>query len=126
PRRRDRVIFGGLVPYGEVWRTGANEATEITLTRPVRLAGNLVEAGTYALFTVPGRDSWTIILNGVLGQWGAYDYDASADVLRFDVSSASSEEMHEAFTISIEEGPRHASVKMVWENTVVSIPLAPA
>ena len=70
PRKRDRRIFGALVPFGEVWRTGANEATEITATRDVLLAGHLVPAGTYAIFTVPQPDTWTIILNGVLGQWG--------------------------------------------------------
>ncbi len=124
PRKRDRKIFGGLVPYGEVWRTGANEATELTLSRPVTLAGQRVEAGTYALFTIPEASRWTIILNGTLGQWGAYEYDATTDVLRFEVPSSATEQTYEAFTISVDVEPPASFIRLAWENTAVSIPLA--
>jgi len=126
PRKRGRRIFGGLVPYGEVWRTGANEATEITVTRPVLLAGNRLEAGTYALFTIPKRDTWTVIVNATLGQWGAYDYDASTDVMRFEVPSSETDKMYEAFVISVEEGRDGKNLNMVWEETMISIPISPA
>ncbi len=126
PRKRGRKIFGGLVPYGEIWRTGANEATEITLTGTVTMAGHRVEAGTYALFTVPGENSWTIILNGTLGRWGAYDYDATTDELRFDVSSTVTEQTYEAFTISIDAESAAPAIRLVWENTAVNIPLVSA
>ncbi|NNE34204.1 MAG: DUF2911 domain-containing protein, partial [Rhodothermales bacterium] len=95
PRKRGREIFGGLVPYGEVWRTGANEATELTVTNGVLLNGNVLAAGTYALFTIPGDEQWTVIINRNLGQWGAYDYDPEADVVRFNVPALTIDKMHE-------------------------------
>ncbi len=126
PRKRGRKIFGGLVPYGEIWRTGANEATEITLSGPATLAGHPVEPGTYTLFTVPKEDTWTIILNGTLGQWGSYDYDASTDRLRFEVASTVTEQTHEAFTISVVDEAPETAIRLVWENTAVTIPLSSA
>ncbi|MBT8399061.1 MAG: DUF2911 domain-containing protein [Rhodothermia bacterium] len=126
PRMRGREIFGGLVPYGEVWRTGANEATEITITAPIMLGENRVEAGTYALFTIPNKESWTIILNGALGQWGAYEYNESDDVLRFRVPASTTDETHEAFAISIETRESGLTLHLVWENTRVSLPIRPA
>lgn len=126
PRKRGREIFGGLVPYGEVWRTGANEATEITLTAPVMIAENRVEAGTYSLFTIPNKESWTIILNGTLGQWGAYEYSEADDILRFRVPATITQQTHEAFTISIETAESESVLHLVWENTKVSLPIRPA
>lgn len=125
PRKRGREIFGGLVPYGEVWRTGANEATEITITAPIMLAENRVEAGTYSLFTIPNKESWTIILNGALGQWGAYEYSDEDDVLRFRVPASITDETHEAFTISIETVESESTLHLHWENTKVSLPIRP-
>jgi hypothetical protein len=85
PRIRNRVIWGELVPFGEVWRTGANEATTITFSHPVKVIGNPVPAGKYALFTIPSREKWTIILNKRHQQLGSYEYSPNEDVLRFDV-----------------------------------------
>lgn len=82
PSKKGRVIFGGLEAYGQVWRTGANEATTITFSRDVTFGGKPVKAGTYSLFTIPTENEWTIILNTVAKQWGAYNYDATKDVLR--------------------------------------------
>ncbi len=126
PRMRGRAIFGGLVPYGEVWRTGANEATEITITGPILLGEHRVETGTYALFTIPNQESWTIILNRALGQWGAYEYNDEADVVRFGTPATTTNETHEAFTISIEAAESGASLHLFWENTQVSLPIRPA
>ena len=86
PHVRGREIFGGLEPYGEVWRTGANEATTITFSNDVSFGGEEVAAGTYALFTIPGEESWTVILNSEANQWGAMNHDASKDVARIEVT----------------------------------------
>jgi hypothetical protein len=85
PLVRDRVIYGDLVPFDAVWRTGANEATAVTFSTDVVVEGQALEAGTYGLFTVPGRESWTIIFNEAPEQWGAYQYDEARDVLRVSV-----------------------------------------
>jgi hypothetical protein len=82
PSVRERVIFGELVPWGEVWRTGANEATTITLSHDAEIAGSKLAAGTYALFTIPGQDSWTLIFNRQAEQWGAFQHDPAQDALR--------------------------------------------
>ncbi|MDX1639872.1 MAG: DUF2911 domain-containing protein, partial [Balneolaceae bacterium] len=124
PYKRGRDIFGGLEAYGEVWRTGANEATELTTTRDILFAGNPLEAGTYALFTIPGKDQWTIILNSQLGQWGAFEYDSSYDVLRVDVDRVKKKEITEAFTIEFEEVQNDStSITMEWDSTQVKIPI---
>jgi len=125
PYKRGRDIFGGLVPYGEVWRTGANEATEITFTQPVSFAGKTVESGTYSLFTIPNEEQWTIILNDELGQWGAFEYDKERDVLRVDVSAKGQKKAQEAFTISFPEEVNgdKTTMTMVWDRTKVEIPI---
>ncbi|MGF1636861.1 MAG: DUF2911 domain-containing protein [Cyclobacteriaceae bacterium] len=123
PHIRDRVIFGDLVPYGKVWRTGANEATEITATKMINIGGQMLAAGTYTIFSIPYEDKWTIILNSDLGQWGAYNYDESKDVLRFDVPTQKTEEKYEPFTIEFELQEEAANILMMWENTKVTIPL---
>lgn len=86
PSVRGRAVFGGLVPYGEVWRTGANEATAIYFSKDVRVEGQPLPAGTYGLFTLPTEDGWTVIFNRTAEQWGAFDYDASQDALRVPVT----------------------------------------
>lgn len=123
PRMRGRTIFGGLVPFNELWRTGANEATELTLTTPVTLAGQPLEAGTYAVFTIPGEESWTIILNSGLGQWGAYEYNEELDVLRVEVPAEQADARHEAFTIRFEEVENGADMLLVWDDTRVRVPV---
>ncbi|GIV59368.1 DUF2911 domain-containing protein [Rhodocaloribacter litoris] len=125
PRKRDREIFGGLVPYGEVWRTGANEATELTTTGDIEIAGHRLPAGTYALFTIPEENQWTVILNGVLGQWGAFRYNPDEDVLRFTVPVTRTPELYEAFTIEFEEAENGVNLVMTWDHTRVSIPIRP-
>jgi len=94
PSVNDREIFGGLVPYGEVWRTGANEATTFSVTSDVRIEEEPLPAGTYSVYTIPGEDQWTLIFNDAADQWGT-QYDSSKDVLRVEVSpeSDSSREM---------------------------------
>ncbi len=124
PHKRGREIFGDLVPYGEVWRTGANEATEITVTEDIMIGGNRLESGTYSLFSIPQEDNWTIILNKELGQWGAYNYNEAADVLRFEVPAKKVDDVvWEPFTIAFEQKNEHADLLMMWGETMVSIPI---
>lgn len=117
PSVNDREIFGGLVPYGEVWRTGANESTAITFSDDVMIEGQKVEAGTYSLYTIPGKDQWTIILNSKLS-WGT-QYDKSQDVLR--VTTTPKEGQHvEQFMIYFEEVTNSsAECVLHWKNTKV-------
>lgn len=117
PAKKDRVIFGELVPYGKIWRTGANEATVLTLTHDMKVEGTLLKAGKYAIFTVPGENSWEIIFNEVWDQWGAYNYDSEKDVHRFSVKPKTLKEPVENFTINIDESGR---VTMKWDLTEVS------
>jgi len=86
PSKRGRVTFGELVPYGEVWRAGANEATEITFAKDATFGGKPIKAGTYTLFIRPQKDQWTVILNSQLKQWGSFKYDENKDkdVLQVD------------------------------------------
>ena len=124
PYRRGRTIFGEWEPYGEVWRTGANEATEITITKTVRFADEVVEAGTYALFTIPYEDRWTIILNNGLGQWGAFDYNEQLDYLRFDVPVKKLDKPVEAFTIEFGDvNLNTTSINLKWDLVEVDIPV---
>lgn len=125
PYKNNRIIFGELVPYGEVWRTGANEATELTTTQPISFARKSLDAGTYALFSIPKKDNtWTIILNSELGQWGAFNYDSTKDVIRVEVPAESKEKVVEAFTIRFSDTVKDSSnIIMEWEQTEAKIPI---
>lgn len=121
PHLRNRKMLGDQVPYGQVWRLGANEATEITLTQDVTIGGKKVEAGTYSMFAIPEKNQWTIILNSDLGLWGAYEYDESKDVVRFEVPVQKSREKYEPFTIKFNE--TGTAMMMMWDDTMVEIPV---
>jgi tetratricopeptide (TPR) repeat protein len=123
PGAKDRKVFGELVPFGKVWRTGANKATSIAFNTPVSFNGETVEAGTYSLFSIPNEGEWIIILNEETELWGTGNYDEAKDVLRFPIESMSSD-MTETFTIDINH-IRNNSAHLVlnWEETMVAIPL---
>jgi tetratricopeptide (TPR) repeat protein len=124
PSVRDRKIFGGLVPFGEVWRTGANAATKITFSTDVNFGGQYVAAGSYALFTIPTESSWTVILNKVTGQWGAYAYDEKNDVVRVTVKPVALPELVETMSIVVMNvRDESALIAIDWEKTRVPIPL---
>jgi Protein of unknown function (DUF2911) len=124
PSVKDRTIFGGIVPFGQVWRTGANGATKITFSTPVKLNGNDIPAGTYGLFTIPGPDEWTVIINKGADQWGSYQYDEKADVVRFKVTPVKLDWSLETFTIEINRiRDESALINLVWDKTVVPINL---
>ena len=93
PQKKGRRIFGNLVPYDKVWRTGANEATEITFFQDVKLGNQEIKAGTYTLFTIPGKDTWTIIINSDTDIWGSYYYNKEKDVARLEVPVKDSEDL---------------------------------
>jgi hypothetical protein len=122
PGVKNREIFGGIVPYGQVWRTGANAATKITFSTPVKLNGMDIPAGTYALFTIPGADEWTIIINKNATQWGAFQYDEKADVARFKATPTQLAEQIETFMIEFNNiRDESAVMNLVWDHTVVPV-----
>lgn len=121
PHKRGREIFGKVVPYGEVWRTGANEATEITITRNILIDGDTLQAGTYSLFAIPEPDKWTIIFNKDLGLWGAYNYNPDSDVLRLEVPTKEIDgQVYEPFTIAVIPRNDKADISMMWDKTRVT------
>jgi hypothetical protein len=123
PGVKDRTIFGGIVPYGQVWRTGANQATKITFSTPVKLEGHDIPAGTYALFTIPGEDQWTIIISKNANQWGSFQYDKKDDVARFQVTPVTLADTRiETFCIEFNHVRDESAVlTLVWDRTVVPI-----
>ncbi len=124
PSMKGREIFSdtGLVPYGKVWRTGANNATKITFSTPVELNGVQVAAGTYGLFTIPGPDEWTIIINKNANQWGAYQYSEKDDVVRFKATPVHLDEHIETFTIEFNHLRDESGIlNLIWDDVVVPI-----
>lgn len=122
PSIRGREIFGGLVPYDKVWRAGANQATKIIFSTPVKLNGTEVAAGTYALFAIPGKDEWTVIINKGAEQWGAYKYDQKDDVARVKAKPINMNWSAETFTIDFDD-LKDASTELVliWDKTKVPV-----
>lgn len=115
PNIKGRSVEKDLAPFGEVWRTGANDATVIAFTDAVSMEENAVPAGEYAIFTIPGKDEWTIILNKETKQWGSYEYKQSEDVLRFKVKPIEISEKTETFSIQFSNVmPSSANLDLVW------------
>lgn len=124
PSMKGRTIFGGLEPWGEIWRAGANSATKVTFSTPVKLGGQEVPAGTYALFAKLGQDEWTVILNKVSGQWGAYAYDPKNDVVRVPAKTVKLMEPVETFSIEFNDlRDDSATLNLTWEKTRVPVKL---
>jgi hypothetical protein len=125
PSMKGREIFGGLVPYDQVWRTGANNAPKITFSTEVKLNGVAVPAGTYELFTIPSRDEWTVIVHKNMSQWGTYAYDPANDIVRFKVKPAATERPVETFAIGFNDlRDESATLYLAWEKTRVPIQVA--
>ena len=124
PHKRGREVFGELVPYGKVWRTGANEATEITVTKDILIQQDTLAAGTYSIFTIPRKERWVVIFNSELGQWGSYNYRKKSDVLRVEVpTEAVKDATWEPFTISFAQANNKADLQMMWDQTMIAVPL---
>jgi len=121
PRAKGRKIFGELVPYGQVWRTGANEATTFVTDADLTIGGKDVPAGKYTIFTVPNQDKWSLIINKKTGEWGIpYKYEAD-EVGRFDMSASKTPAPVENFTISFHEMGTGCHMYLDWENTRATI-----
>ncbi|MDR5591831.1 DUF2911 domain-containing protein [Christiangramia sp. SM2212] len=122
PQKRDREIFGKLIPYGEVWRTGANEATEITLYKDMKVADAVVKAGTYSLYSIPGETEWTVILNGKTNTWGAYEYTDKEDKVRINVPVRKAPNTIESLSMAFQESNKGADLLIGWDNSYVKVP----
>jgi hypothetical protein len=121
PSKRDRVIFGKLEAYGKVWRAGANKSTDITFKKDATFGGKPVKAGTYALFIIPNEKAFTVILNSIPGQSGAFDYDKNkgSDVAQVTVPRQKTAATVEKLTFSFPKG----HLQMEWDDTKISVPL---
>lgn len=131
PYKKNRVIFGELVPYGEVWRTGANEPTVFTTNVDLKIGDDVLKKGSYALFTIPEKDSWKIIFNNDIPGWGvSFDGKAAineaANELVIEVSAISTKSMYEQFTIDFESMHNELDMIMMWDKTLVVIPMTSA
>jgi hypothetical protein len=125
PAAKGRKVFGDLVPFKQVWRTGANGATLITFSSPVEIKGNKIDTGTYALYTIPGDENWEIILNKGVKNWGSDGYTESDDVARFKVESNKLDKKVESFTIQFAEvKPESCDLQIMWDKTVVTLPIS--
>lgn len=120
PAMKGRTLWGELVPYDEVWRTGANEATTIEFGGPVMIEDQPLEAGKYGFFTIPGESDWTIIFNDVSDQWGAYQYDDSKDVLRAKVLTSTVADSAEHMDFMMEGN----HISLTWGDVVVPFTVA--
>lgn len=123
PAARGRAIFGGLVPFDQVWRTGANAATTIEISGAAKIGGKEVPAGKYGLFTIPGKDQWTIILNNKPKQWGSYEYKESQDLARVEVKPTANEHVE---CLDIRLSPKSRTtvhLEILWEKTKVAVPI---
>lgn len=124
PSKRNRPIFGALVPYGQVWRTGANEATEITFTRDVSISNKTISAGIYTLFTIPNPTQWTVILNREVGLWGSYNYNPKSDVERWEVPVQKlADRSIEVMSIQLDSKNNKVNLNVCWDDTCVSLPI---
>lgn len=124
PQKKGREIFGNLVPFAQVWRTGANEATEVTLTKNIQINGSLLKAGTYSIFTIPQKEKWTIIINREVGLWGAYNYNSKLDEMRFELPvGLLNDEFYEKFTMQFDQRNEVANLNLFWDKTKVSVPI---
>jgi len=124
PRAKGRKIFGGLVPYGEVWRAGANEATTFVTTADLMVGGTHVPAGSYTIFTIPNKDKWTLIISKKTGEWGIPYPGADQDFARVDMKAAALPSAVENFTIAFDKSGGGCTLRMDWETTRASVDIS--
>jgi hypothetical protein len=129
PSKKGREIFGKLVPYGKVWRTGANEATTFKTNKDLTVEGSVLKAGEYSLWTIPGEETWTVIFNSEHGQWGINsdglaNRNPDKDVLKVDVLAVKQEREFEIFTIAFEKTGEDAEMVFIWDKTLVAVPFS--
>jgi len=127
PSAKGRLVFGGLVPYGKIWRTGANASTKITLNEAAKIGGNEIESGTYALYTIPGKDLWTIIIHGntKIRSLAGDVYQQADDIFRFEVMPQKTSDYIETFTFQFTDiTASNLNLTLSWENTLIKISIA--
>jgi hypothetical protein len=124
PRAKGRKIFGGLVPYGEVWRAGANAATTFVTATDVMVGGTHVPAGSYTLFTIPNKDKWTLIISKKTGEWGIPYPGADQDFARVDMKASATSSAVENFTIAFDKAASGCSLRMEWESTRATVDIS--
>lgn len=124
PSKQKRQIFGGLIPYGKLWRTGANSSTKITIDRDVTFAGNKIPSGTYGLYSIPNEKEWTIIINANSTLWGAGSYKKTQDLIRFKVPVIQLQDTIETLTIHFENfNTNGGDLIIAWGSTKIVIPV---
>ena len=130
PHKKGRVIFGGLVPFGKTWRTGANEATVFETNKDILVAGRELKKGKYSLWTVPNEQSWTVVFNGTIPHWGIdvlnngeAARDPENDVVVVDLPVVSIGKEIEQFTISLEKTDDMLEMVLAWDKTLVAVPI---
>jgi len=121
PRAKGRKIFGALVPYGQVWRAGANEATAFVVGSDVTAGGKAVPAGSYTLFTIPAEDKWTLVISKKTGEWGTAYPGPDNDLARIDMKVSKLASPVENFTIALDQAGTSCTLKMEWETTEASV-----
>ncbi len=121
PRAKGRKIFGALVPYGQVWRAGANEATTFVVGSDVTVGGKAVPAGSYTLFTIPAEDKWTLVISKKTGEWGTAYPGPDNDLARIDMKVSKLASPVENFTIALDQSGTSCTLKMEWETTEASV-----
>jgi Protein of unknown function (DUF2911) len=125
PRAKGRKIFGDVVPYGEPWRTGANEATTFVTTADLMIGGQHVPAGKYTIFTIPNKDKWVLIVSKKTGEWGIPYPGTDADLVRADMSVSATSGPVENFTIAFDKSSKGCTLRMEWENTRATVDVSP-
>jgi len=124
PQKNGRTVFGELVEYGQVWRMGANEATEIDFYKDVKIGGKKIKKGRYTAYALVNQDKWTIILNSDTDTWGAFKYDEKKDVVRVDVPVQKNTEQVEAMTIQFEKDGAGFNMVVAWDEILVKLPIS--
>ena len=124
PRMKGRKIFGDLVPYGQVWRAGANEATTFVTDTDLTVGGTAVPAGSYTIFAIPNADKWQLVISKKTGEWGTAYPGPSNDLARIDMKVSPLSSPMENFTISFDKGSSGCTLSMAWENTKASVEVA--
>jgi Protein of unknown function (DUF2911) len=124
PRAKGRKIFGGLVPYGQIWRAGANEATTFVTDADLNVGGTTVPAGSYTIFTVPDQNKWSLVISKKTGEWGTAYPGPSNDLARIDMKVSPTSSALEDFTIAFDKGGSGCTLRMEWENTRASVDIS--
>jgi hypothetical protein len=124
PMKNNRTIFGGIVKYGELWRLGANEATELEVFKSIRIGGKSIGKGKYTVYCIPYENKWTIIINKDTFSWGSFTYNSKKDLVRIDIPVQSTDETIEALTMYFEDKADGGSnLVMMWDNVKASLPV---